>query len=171
MVQVQPNLEGLSQITYGLYIVTASDGEKANGMIVNTSFQVTAEPPSVAVSVNKKSFTHDLILRSKKLAVMPLEQQTPFVFIGRFGFRTGRTFNKLENVVFCEGENGCPLIKEHTLSAIELSVFQTVDLSTHTLFIGSVTNTRVFIPKGEPLTYAYYRDVLKGKTPAGATHI
>jgi ferric-chelate reductase [NAD(P)H] len=171
MEQIQPNLEGLFAITYGLYIVTSSDGEQENGMIVNTSFQVTAEPPQVAVSVNKKSFTHELIMRSKKLAVMPLEQQTPFVFIGRFGFRTGRTFHKLENVDFCKGENGCPLIKQHTLSAIELSVSQTVDLSTHTLFIGNVTNTRVFIPDGVPLTYAYYRDVLKGKTPAEATHI
>lgn len=102
---------------------------------------------------------------------MPLEKQTPFVFIGRFGFRTGRTLNKLENVDFYDGENGCPLIRQHTLSAIELSVSQTVDLSTHTLFIGDVTDTRVFMPKGEPLTYAYYRDELKGKTPAGATHI
>ena len=44
-----PKEEGqaLNYITYGLYIVTAADGEKKNGLIVNTVFQVTAEPPKM----------------------------------------------------------------------------------------------------------------------------
>ncbi len=161
---------GLNPLTYGLYIVTSSDGKIANGMIVNTAFQVTADPAEIAVSVHKNSFTHELICRSRKLAVLPLEQATPFVFIGRFGFRTGRTFHKLENVAFTVGKNGCPLITQHTLSAIEADVLQSVDLCTHTLFICKVTTSCVFKEKGVALTYEYYHTVLKGKTPLGATH-
>lgn len=161
---------GLNDLTYGLYIVTSTDGEKQNGLIINTAFQVTADPAEVAVSINKNSFTHEIILSSKKLAILPLEKQTPFVFIGRFGFRTGRTFSKLENVPFTVGENGCPLVTKHTLAAIEADVVQAVCLSTHTLFICKVTASQVFQPQGEPMTYEYYHTVLKGKTPVGATH-
>lgn len=95
--------EGLNYITYGLYIVTSVDGEKKNGMIVNTVFQVTAEPARMAISVNKQSLTHEMILKSRVFAAMPLEQNTPLPFIGTFGFRTGRTFDKFAKVPYKTG--------------------------------------------------------------------
>lgn len=165
------NLDGLNDLTYGLYLVSSYDGETKNALVINTAFQVTAAPAELAVCINKNSFTHELISKSGVFAVMPLEEQTPFVFIGRFGFRCGRSFNKLEKVSFSVGKNGCPLITQHTLAALEAQVVKTVDLPTHTLFIGQVTGSHVFNPNGRPLTYAYYSTVLKGKTPAGATHV
>ena len=161
---------GLNDLTYGLYLVSSHDEETKNALVINTAFQVTADPAEVAICINKNSFTHELILKSGVFAVMPLEEQTPFVFIGRFGFRCGRSFKKLENVSFSVGKNGCPLILEHTLAAVEAQVVKTVDLPTHTLIIGKVTDSQVFNPEGKPLTYAYYSTVLKGKTPKGATH-
>ena len=161
----------LNTLTYGLYLVSSFDGETKNALVVNTAFQVTANPAQIAVSINKNSFTRELLLKSNKFAVLPLEEQTPFIFIGRFGFRSGQTFDKFENVQISVGKNGCPLVREHTLSAVEASVVQTIDLPTHTLFIGQITDAQVFNPVGKPLTYDYYHTVLKGKTPAGATHL
>ncbi len=162
--------QGLQYITYGLYIVTVSDGEQKNGMILNTVFQVTATPPKVAISVNKNSLTHEMLLRTHRFAVMPLDQTATLPFIGIFGFRTGRTFDKLAKVSFTTGKLGCPLVKEHTLSYMEADVLQTVDVGTHTLFVGEVKNAGVFNAAGRPLTYEYYHHVIKGKVPPGATH-
>ena len=163
---------GLNYITYGLYLITASDGEKHNGLIVNTAFQVTAEPPQIAVSVNKESLTHALILKSGKFAAMPLRQSTPMVFIGNFGFRTGKTFDKFAKVAFETGALGCPIVRENTLSFMEAQVCHRVDAGSHTLFIGLVKNAGVFAADGDkPLTYDYYHTVIKGKTPKGATHL
>ena len=161
----------LNTITYGLYLVSSYDGETKNALVVNTAFQVTAAPAKIAVSVNKNSFTRQLMLKSGKFAVMPMDEKTPFIFIGRFGFRSGKTFNKLEGVDFSIGKNGCPLVRQHTLSAVEACVEQAIDLATHTLFIGQITDAQVFNSAGKPLTYDYYYTVLKGKTPAGATHL
>ena len=161
----------LNALTYGLYLVSSFDGETKNALVSNTAFQVTATPAKMSVSINKNSFTHALILKSGKFAVMPLNEKTPFVFIGRFGFRSGKTFNKLEGVEFSVGGNGCPLVRQYTLSAVEVTVEQAIDLPTHTLFIGLVTDAQVFNCGGKPLTYDYYHTVLKGKTPAGATHL
>lgn len=163
--------QSLNEISYGLYIVTSSDGARNNGLIVNTAFQVSAEPAKLAVCVCKNSFTHEIILKSHALNVMPLEQQTPLIFIGNFGFRTGRTFDKFAKVPFTVGQNGCPIVREHTLSCIEVQVEQTVDVGTHTLFIGGVTAGQIFKAQAIPLTYEYYHTVIKGKTPVGATHL
>ncbi len=167
---VQDINEGLHYVTYGLYIVSTADGEKKNGLIVNTVFQVTADPARIAISVNKNSLTHEMILKSRVFAAMPLEQETPLTFIGIFGFRTGRTFDKFANVPFKTGFLGCPVVTEHTLSYMEAEVCQTLDVGTHTLFIGQVKDAGVIKPHGTALTYDYYHNVIKGKTPAGATH-
>ena len=164
-------IKGLEYITYGLYIVTSSADGQDGGLIVNTVFQVTAEPARVAISVNKDSFTHGLISKSNIFAAMPLEQKTDLPFIGRFGFRTMRNFDKFAGLNVRRGVLGAPIVLEHTLSFLEAEVEQTVDVGTHTLFIGKVKNAGVSDGKGAPLTYEYYHNVIKGKTPKGATHL
>ena len=164
-------VKGLEYITYGLYIVTSSADGQDGGLIVNTVFQVTAEPARVAISVNKDSFTHGLISKSKVFAAMPLEQKTDLPFIGRFGFRTTRNFDKFAGLNVRRGVLGAPIVTEHTLSFLEAEVEQTVDVGTHTLFIGKVKNAGCSDVQGEPLTYEYYHNVIKGKTPKGATHL
>ena len=162
--------EGLQYITYGLYIVTVCDEEKKNGMILNTVFQVTATPPQIAISVNKQSLTHEMLLHSRCFAAMPLDKTATLPFIGKFGFRTGRTFDKFANVPFTTGKLGCPLVTQHTLSYMEAQVLHTLDVGTHTLFVGEVKDAGVWQTSGEPLTYEYYHHVIKGKVPPGATH-
>ena len=163
--------ECLNYITYGLYIVTSIDGEKKNGLIVNTVFQVTAQPAQVAISVNRNSLTHDIIMKSRVFAAMPLDQETSLPFIGIFGFRSGKTFDKFAKVPYKTGFLGCPIVTEHTLSYMEVEVNNTVDLGSHTLFIGEVKDAGVLKEQGKALTYDYYHHVIKGKTPAGATHV
>jgi len=164
-------IKGLEYITYGLYIVTSSADGQDGGLIVNTVFQVTAQPARVAISVNKESFTHELISQSKIFAAMPLEQKTDLPFIGRFGFRTMRNFDKFAGLNVRRGVLGAPIVPEHTLSFLVAEVEQTVDVGTHTLFIGKVKNAGGLDVQGQPLTYEYYHNVIKGKTPKGATHL
>ncbi|MEM2672846.1 MAG: flavin reductase family protein, partial [Candidatus Hadarchaeales archaeon] len=63
------DLQALKKLSYGLYVLTSKDGEKLNGQIANTVFQVTSEPPQVVVSVNKKNLTHEFIKKSRIFAV------------------------------------------------------------------------------------------------------
>jgi flavin reductase (DIM6/NTAB) family NADH-FMN oxidoreductase RutF len=51
------NPKALFKLGYGLYVVTSRKGERLNGQIANTVFQITSEPPTVAVSINKKNLT------------------------------------------------------------------------------------------------------------------
>jgi ferric-chelate reductase [NAD(P)H] len=96
-----------------------------------------------------------------------LEESTPMAFLGPFGFRSGRDMEKLSNAAFKEGITGCPLITEHALSVLEAEVLDQIDLGSHTIFIANVVSSEV-LKKGAPITYQYYHQVPKGKSPPNA---
>jgi len=159
--------EALSALSCGLYIVTSYDGDKLNGFISNTVVQVTGRPPRIAVTVGNRSLTHEYIARSGVFAVSVLDDTAALAFIGPFGFRSGRDVDKLARVEYTLGETGCPVVTEHALTVIEARVVVETDVVTHTIFVGDVVTCRS-VREGSPLTYAYYRETLKGKTPEGA---
>lgn len=154
-------------LSYGLYIVTSKDGDRLNGQIVNTVIQVTSDPPRVAVIINKKNLTHEFILKSQVFAACVLDESVTMKFLGPFGFRSGRDINKFETVKYKISTTGSPLVLEYTLSSLEAKVVSQMNLGTHTVFIGDVVNTEVF-KEGSPLTYRFYHEYLKGKTPPNA---
>ena len=87
-------------LSYGLYILTSKEDERINGQIVNTVIQVTSDPPRVAVIINKKNLTHEFIMKSKVFAAMVLDENVSMVFLGPFGFRSGRNVNKFQKAAF-----------------------------------------------------------------------
>jgi flavin reductase (DIM6/NTAB) family NADH-FMN oxidoreductase RutF/rubredoxin len=143
------------------------DGDKLNGQIANTVFQVTAEPPRIAVSISKDNLTHEYIKRSGVFSVSILDINTPMTFIGLMGFKSGKDVDKLSQVEFQAGAGGCPVITENALAVLEAKVVDSVDVGTHTIFTGDVMGARV-LREGEPLTYADYHRVKKGKAPKNA---
>ena len=161
------DLKTLFKISYGLYVVTTHTDDKINGQIANTIFQITAEPPTLGISINKLNLTHEMIQKSGLFVVNILEKETPLSLIGNFGFKSGRDINKFEGISYKLGQNGCPIILENSVGYIELKVTHQLDVYTHMLFVGEITNAEVLSSK-EPMTYAYYHEVKRGTTPKNA---
>jgi ferric-chelate reductase [NAD(P)H] len=161
--------ESIRLISYGLFVVCSKNREdKFNGLIVNTIFQITSEPQMIALSVCKDNLTHNYIMDSGVFTASVLEKETPMKFIGRFGFKTGHKFDKFKDPLNYEiFITGAPIVMDHTLGYIEAAVKDAVDCGTHTLFIAKVIGGEV-VKNGEPMTYAYYRTVKKGKVPKNA---
>jgi len=157
----------LHQINYGLYIITSTKGGKFNGQISNTVFQITSEPPTVAVSINKQNLTHEFIRDSRVFAASILSQDTPLSFIGNFGFKSGRDIDKLAQVSYKTGKTGAPIVLEHALGYLELKVINELDAGTHTIFVGELVEAET-LKSGEPMTYAYYHVVKRGTAPKAA---
>ncbi len=156
------------KLSYGLYVVTSGGEGKFNGQIANTVFQVTSEPPTVAVSINKQNYTHEHILASRRFAVSILEEATPMTMIGRFGFKCGRDIDKLEGIGTRIGKTGIPIVTEHAVAFMEAEVLGQMDCGTHTIFLGRVVECDVLDTGAEPMTYAYYHKVKGGKAPKTA---
>jgi flavin reductase (DIM6/NTAB) family NADH-FMN oxidoreductase RutF/rubredoxin len=161
------NLKALYKLGYGLYIVCSKKEDRLNGQIANTVFQITSEPPTIAVSINKNNLTHEFLKASKVMTVSVISRDAPLSFIGHFGFKSGRDMDKLNGINYKIGETQSPVITENTLAYLEAKVVQEVDVGTHTIFIGELVAADV-IKEGEPMTYAYYHQVKRGTTPKTA---
>ena len=161
------NTKALHKLGYGLYVVTSRKGEKLNGQIANTVFQITSEPPTIAVSINKNNLTHQFIKESGVFAASALCQRTPLSFIGRFGFKSGRDIDKLEGIDYKIGATQAPVIIENAVAYLEAKVIREVDVGTHTIFIGELVDADVLTDE-ECMTYEYYHKVKRGTTPKTA---
>lgn len=161
------NRSALHKISYGLYIITSGQDGTFNGQIANAMFQVTSNPATLAISINKENYTHDLIKRSRKFVVSILSEAAPMTLIGLFGFKSGRDVNKLQNIKIKTGQTNVPIVLENTVSYIEVEVEKDLDCGTHTIFTGNIVDCDV-VSDAAPMTYAYYQQVKGGKSPKTA---
>lgn len=156
------DLSALFNIGYGLYVVTSNDGNKDNGLIVNTVTQVTSSPNRVAVAISKDNYSHHVIKQTGKMNINCLTTDAPFKVFESFGFRSGRNVNKFEGCEPLRADNGLVFLPRYINSFMSLKVEDYVDLDTHGLFICSVTEARVLSDK-ETMTYSYYLENVKPK--------
>jgi flavin reductase (DIM6/NTAB) family NADH-FMN oxidoreductase RutF len=83
-------------------------------------------------------------------------------FIGTFGFKSGRDIDKFQGVNFRAGVTGSPIVLDHSLSTMEVALYGTLDVESHTIFVGKIVASEK-IKDGEPLTYRYYKEVKGGR--------
>ena len=160
-------IESFFSICYGMYIVSSHDNGKLNGQIANTVFQVTAEPPKIAVSINKSNLTYDFIKKSEVFAISVLSEEVPMKFIGLFGFKSGRDIDKFKDIKYKIGITGAPVVLENSISYFECKLEGSLDAGTHVIFIGKVVDARM-ISESAPLTYSDYHKIKKGLSPKTA---
>ena len=71
--------KAMYKISYGLFVLTANDGTKDNGCIINTVTQVTVDPNQITIAVNKMNYTHDIIAASKQFTVSAIRDRKSVV--------------------------------------------------------------------------------------------
>ena len=152
----------LFNIGYGLYVVTSNDGNKDNGLIVNTVTQVTNTPNRIAVTINKDNYSHHVIKNTGKMNVNCLTIDAPFKVFETFGFVSGRNVDKFKDCQPNRSDNGLVVLPKFINSYMSLKVENYVDLGTHGMFICSVEESKV-ISDIETMTYTYYQKNVKPK--------
>ena len=167
--------KAMYKLSYGLFVLTAKEGEKDNGCIINTAIQAASTPNQMSICVNKANDTHDMIMRTGEFTVSVISQRASFDLFKHFGFQTGREVNKFADFTACDrGQNGIYYITEGTNAYISVKVAKTEDLGSHTMFIGEITDMEV-LSGDASATYEYYMNYIKpkpqevGKTEDGQT--
>lgn len=148
------------KISYGLFILTAREGGKDNGCIVNTVTQVTVSPCRITVAVDKKNLTHDMIMRTGAFNVSILSEQSKFATYRHWGMQSGANVDKTQAIAFERADNGIIYLTEECNAVLCAKVVSTVDLGTHTLFLADVTDATV-LSEQPSVTYAYYQKHIK----------
>ena len=161
------NLDTLFNISYGLYVVSSVKDDEINAQLANTVFQVTSKPTTIAISISKQNFTHQFIEDSKVFSVSIISDKWTLMEIGKFGFRSGRDFDKFADCNYKIGKNGAPIILSDTVGYFECKVISSLDAGSHTIFLGEVIEAEN-LSNLNPMTYNYYYKVIKGKVPPNA---
>ena len=157
------------KLSYGLYMVASRDAAGRDcGCVVNTFTQVTSSPAQAMVAVNKENYTAQAIVDSGVFDVTVFTQSAPMELIGRFGFQSSKDIDKFEGFSSAVDANNVRYLTESSAAHFVCRVVERRDVGTHYLFIGEVEDAQVFSNE-EVLTYAYYHQVKKGRTPPKAS--
>lgn len=154
------------KISYGLFVLTAREGEKDNGCIINTAAQLTDSPKRIQIAVNKQNYTHDMIVRTGVFNVSVLTEGAQMKAFENFGFQSGRDADKFAGIPEARTANGVRFVEEAVNAVISGKVVDSYDWGTHTLFVAEVTEAKV-LNNDPSVTYQYYFDHIKPK-PAPA---
>ena len=165
---LEMDITTLFNMSYGLYIIGAKDGERNAGCVVNTVTQSTANPVTLTVCINKDNYTNACVKKNKEFAVSILSEKTKETTFGIFGFHSSRDRDKFAEVPCGLTPSGLPYINEGVTGYLQCKVIDAIDNFTHTVFIAEVVEAENLY-KEPPMTYAYYHKVIKGKTPPKAS--
>lgn len=159
------NKNTFRNLSYGVYIISTLDGERPTGCVANSAMQITSSPASIAVSINHDNYTNGCIEKTGKFAISILSEQSAPELIGRFGFQSGKDVDKFDGVDAMQKE-GLSIVAD-ACGYIVCNVINKMETATHTVFLGEVVDADL-LKKEEPMTYAYYHKVVKGKSPKNA---
>lgn len=152
------------KLSCGLYIVSSCYDDKQSACIVNTLSQVTSKPAKLSVTVSKNNFTEKIIQKSGYFSATSLTQNTEMDLIREFGFKCSETVDKFVKFNTKIDKNGMRYVTDFASAMYSCKVIDTLDLGTHVMFIGQVSEAEV-LSTDEVMTYSYYHKVKKGMTP------
>ncbi len=155
------------KISYGLYMLTTTDGEKQNGCIINTLSMLTDNPKRVTLFVNKANYSNELLKKTGIFNVSVLSESVPFEVFKHFGFVSGREKDKFAEGSYRQSENGLNYLPVYTNAVLSGKVVDSYDYGTHTLFVAEITEAKVLSTE-KSVTYDYYQANIKPKPAAKA---
>ena len=139
------NKEAMYKLSYGLFVLTAKEGKKDNGCIINTAIQAASAPNQLSICINKANATHDMIVNTGKFTVSVISQAADFELFKRFGFQSGRDVDKFKEMHLTEEPSvqiSAPGIAECPVN-IECRVKEVLELGSHHMFLADVLQVHV----------------------------
>lgn len=140
------------KIHNGVFVVTTQESGRINGMTAAWATRVSFRHPLVCVAIGKARYSHNLILKSGVFALNILAEGQ--IAEGKhFGFKSGRTTDKFQNIDYSRGNTGAPILKD-IAGYLDCKVFNSCDAGDHTIFVGEVVDAEYYEGR-VPLLYKH----------------
>ena len=134
----------------GLYVIGSRAGERRNGMTANWVTQVGSDPKLVAVSVEKPAITHELIAEGRVFSVNVLDREDRAI-VRKFTKPVEVDGQTLNGFPFSDAPvTGAPIL-DQAVAWVDCRVHSSVDLGSHTLFLGEVVDAGFQKPEDTPV--------------------
>jgi flavin reductase (DIM6/NTAB) family NADH-FMN oxidoreductase RutF len=123
----------------GLYVLGSTDkAERRNGMTLNWATQVSADPKLLGVSVELTAFTHELISVGRVFSLNIIDREDRAI-VRKFTkpVEVDLAARTLNGFPYIERVTGSPILGQ-SVAYVDCEVRQSVDVGSHTFFIGEV---------------------------------
>lgn len=155
------NTKALHKLSYGLYLLSAREGERDNACIINTAIQTASDPKRISVAVIRENLTCEMIARTGRFGLSVLTQDAPLALFQRFGMQSGRDGDKFAGFHdTARTESGLLYLTKYANAMFSLRVTESHDLGSHVVFIGELEEAEV-LSDGASCTYDYYQSIVK----------
>jgi len=161
--------KALYNLSYGMYLLTTREEGKDYGCIINTAVQVARDPDRIAISVQNDNKTCEVLKRTELFNLSAVTADAPFDLFRQFGMQSARDVEKFRGYPGIDrAPNTLPILSQYGNMYLSVYVTDTVDLGSHTLFIGELLDGQVL--NGKPsCTYAHYHAEIKPKPKKAET--
>ena len=163
-IELDPIVEALETMPYGLYIIGSHGSDNINGMMADWTMQVSFEPRLVAVSLERNSTTLRNLRESgffsinmlgaehRTLAAKFCQPRQASKIQGRSEDGAAVIYDKMAGVPYQMGAlTDCPILDE-AIAYVECEVHELVEAGDHVLAIGRVLGGNILRQDAEPLT-------------------
>lgn len=137
--------ELINKVTFmipnALALIGSASGEEWNGMTASWITQLSMEPVLIGVGIDNKAVTHRLVSEGGSFTVNLWDPDDTRVFV-KFSKPAERDDNTLNGRPVKTATTGAPVFEE-AIAWMDCEVRQTIDLGTHTLFIGEIVDAGV----------------------------
>ena len=152
----------LRMIPYGIYVLTADDGEGGvAAATVNWVTQSAFAPPLVVVGVKTDSGAYQVVTRRKSFALNMLgkdQKGLAFTFFKPAELKDG----KISGQAFRKGDDGAPILTD-ALAAVECRVKRIVEEGDHHVVVAEVIEAHVDEAARRPPRQRHPRDEGSGR--------
>ena len=148
--------ELLNRVTWkipnALALVGSRSGDERNGMTTSWITQLSMEPVLVGIGVDNSAVTHRLISEGGSFTVNLWDAEDTRTFVK---FSKPATFEDgaLNGRAVRDGVSGAPIFAE-AVAWLDCEVRHTLDLGTHTLFVGEVVDAEIRDDEARPASMA-----------------
>ena len=117
-------------------ILVVETASRRNAMTISCFSEVAHYPAAIWVSVEKESYTHELLQETNRFSLAVLNQQQ-LQIARNCGTVSGRTTDKCANLDLYRSPKGF-LFLQGALASTGAEVSRTEDVGTQTLFVGNI---------------------------------
>lgn len=148
------NAESLvKQISHGVYVIGVGVGERQNAFTAAWVMQVSFEPLLLAISINPKHYSYQLLQESGVCTVNVLGQEQ-YAIAQHFGRSAP---DKMKGFRWQTAETGAPVLSE-SLAYFDCRVSHYADAGDHKIAVCEVVAAATLNP-GRPLLYSQTGDM------------
>jgi len=139
----------LRMIPYGIYVMTAEQGDDIAAATVNWVTQTSFEPPLIVVGVKIDSGAYKVARSAGHFALNMLGKSQQGAAFGFFkpAEKDGHT---ISGEPYRSGSSGAPLL-DNAIASVECRLLEIVERGDHHIFVGEVIDANVSTePEGRP---------------------